>query len=211
MHTNMNFPAPLSAMGFVAAFGGLVLGLVVVLIAALIRKMKFAMRLLRLAGMGAAAYMLLLFGFSLASHQVVLAQGQEKYFCEIDCHLAYSVEKTESVSDGDATRVSITVKTRFDPKTISASRPKDASLAPSPRTFYLVDADNHVYRGTGISGTPFTTALRPGDAYETVLSFVVPKDHKGLRLLLITSPDWQDHFLIGEENSWLHHKTYFAV
>jgi hypothetical protein len=68
-----------------------------------------------------------------------------------------------------------------------------------------------VYRGTGISGTPFTTALRPGDSYETVLTFVVPKDRKGLRLLLITSPDWQDHFLIGEENSWLHHKTYFAL
>jgi len=211
MHTNMNFPAPLSAMGFVAAFGGLVVGLFVAFIAALIRKMQLAMQLLRLAVLGVVAYMLLLLGFSLASHQVVLAQGQEKYFCEIDCHLAYSVEKTESVPAGDTTRLSITVRTRFDPKTISASRPKDAPLAPSPRTFYLVDADNHVYRGTGISGTPFTTALRPGDAYDTVLSFVVPKDHKGLRLLLITAPDWQDHFLIGEENSWLHHKTYFAV
>ena len=211
MHTNINFPAPLSAMGFVAAFGGLVLGLLVVLIAALIRKTRFAMQLLGSAGMGVAAYMLLLLGFSLASHQVVLAQGQEKYFCEIDCHLAYSVEKTESLADGNATRLSITVKTRFDPQTISPSRPKDAPLAPSPRTFYLVDADDHVYRATGISGTPFTTSLKPGDSYQTVLSFVVAKDHKGMRLLLITSPEWQDHFLIGEENSWLHHKTYFAL
>ena len=40
----------------------------------------------------AGAYVVLLLGASLASLELVLDLGEPKYFCEIDCHIAYSVE-----------------------------------------------------------------------------------------------------------------------
>jgi len=39
----------------------------------------------------AAGYFILLSGVSLASSEEVLRPGGWKYFCEIDCHLAYSL------------------------------------------------------------------------------------------------------------------------
>jgi hypothetical protein len=32
-----------------------------------------------------------------------------------------------------------------------------------------------------------------------------------LRLLINTIPRWPDRLVIGDENSWLHKKTYFAL
>jgi hypothetical protein len=54
------------------------------------------------------------------------------------------------------------------------------------------------------------TPLQPGESYKTQLEFRVPKDAKGLRLLINTIPAWPDRLVIGDENSWLHKKTYFA-
>ena len=55
------------------------------------------------------------------------------------------------------------------------------------------------------------TPLRPAESYTTELEFSVPKDASGLRLLLNTTPAWPDHLVIGDENSWGHKKTYFAL
>ena len=55
------------------------------------------------------------------------------------------------------------------------------------------------------------TPLQPGESYKTQLEFRVPKDAKGLRLLINTIPAWPDRLVIGDENSWLHKKTYFAL
>jgi hypothetical protein len=138
----------------------------------------------------------------------MLSRGQEKYFCEIDCHLAYSVVDVKSQPEG---RFVITLRTRFDETTTGPNRPKDAPLTPSPREVRLIDSAGREYAAVATQGTPLLTPLKPADSYTTQVEFNVPKDATGLRLLLNTNPQWPDHFVIGDENSWLHKKTYFAL
>jgi hypothetical protein len=206
--SNMNFPAPLAVVGFLAAIGGLFVALASVLIFWFARKPRFA----RVAAFAivalAVVYFALLFGFSAASRENALAHGQEKYFCEIDCHLAYSVLDARTQPDG---RLLITLRTRFDETTTSPNRPKDAPLTPSPREVRLIDSAGHEYAPTSTSGTPLLTPLKPADSYTTQLEFNVPKDATGLRLLINTAPQWPDKLVIGDENSLLHKKTYFAL
>jgi hypothetical protein len=209
--SNMNFPAPLAVLGFLAACGGIVLCLGAVVVFWFARKPKFA----RIAGLtvatGTFVYLALLLGFSAESHDISLATGQEKYFCEIDCHLAYSVTDVTTKSATDTTEYFVVLRTRFDETTTSPNRPKDAPLMPSPREVKLLDVGGHTYAPSSIAGTSLMTPLKAGDSYTTELEFRLPKDACGLRLLLNTTPGWPDHLVIGDENSWLHGKTYFAL
>ncbi len=52
--------------------------------------------------------------------------------------------------------------------------------------------------------------LQPGESYTTDLVFDVPKQARGLRLLLLED-DPETRFVIGHENSLLHKKIYFDV
>jgi len=150
-------------------------------------------------------------GFSVGSHETVLSQGQEKYFCEIDCHLAYSVVDVKMQDRGAVNDFVVTLRTRFDETTTSPNRPKDAPLTPSPREVRLFDTDGHQYPVASSAGTSLMTPLTPASSYATQLEFKVPKDVHGLRLLVETAPGWPDHFVIGDENSLGHKKTYFAL
>jgi hypothetical protein len=206
--SNMNFPAPFAVFGFVAACGGLFLALGSAVIFWFARKPKVAQIAAIGIGAGAVVYFALLLGFSAGSHESALARGQEKYFCEIDCHLAYSVVDVNAQASG---HYIITLRTRFDETTTSPSRPKDATLTPSPREVRLLDGAGHEYAPVTSAGTPLLTALKPADSYTTQLEFNLPQDATGLRLLIKTAPQWPNHVVIGDENSWLHKKTYFAL
>ena len=206
--SNMNFPAPIAVLGFLAAAAGLVVGLAATLIFWFARKPKVARLIAATIGAGAVLYAALLIGFSAASRTTTLARGQEKYFCEIDCHIAYSITDVKAQPDG---RYVITLRTRFDEKTTSPNRPKDAPLMPSPREIRLIDTAGREYAPKSAEGTPLLTPIKPADSYTTQLEFSVPKDANGLRLLINTTPSWPDHLVIGDENSWLHKKTYFAL
>ncbi len=206
--SNMNFPAPLAVVGFLAAIGGFFVALASVLIFWLARKPRFARIAAITTAVCAVVYFTLLFGFSAGSHETVLAHGQEKYFCEIDCHLAYSVLDAKTQPGG---RFVITLRTRFDETTTSPNRPKDAPLTPSPREVRLVDSAGHIYAPVASAGIPLLTPLKPAESYTTQLEFNLPKDATGLRLLINTIPQWPDRVVIGDENSWLHKKTYFAL
>jgi hypothetical protein len=206
--SNINFPAPLAVVGFLAACGGLFLALASALIFWFARKTKFARIAIAAIGAGAVLYFALLLGFSAGSHETVLAHGQEKYFCEIDCHLAYSVLDAQRLPDG---HLVITLRTRFDETTTSPNRPKDALLTPSPREVRLVDSAGRQFVPLSTSGTPLLTPLKPADSYTTQMEFNLPKDAASLRLLINTTPQWPDKLVIGDENSWLHKKTYFAL
>ena len=179
----------------------------------LARKISFVGVIL-LAGYGAT-----LVGASTVSHQWELAPGQEKYFCEIDCHLAYSVtsvEKTKTVGAGANQRTAagnfyiVNVRTRFDEKTISPNR-GDSPLTPSPRQVTLVDNQGREYSvspdaqqalqgSLGGKWIPLTEPLRPGDSYSTPLVFELPQDAQGLSLLVTspTKPGWIGRLLIGD-------------
>jgi hypothetical protein len=219
--SNMNFPAPLAVMGFLAAAAGLFAALAGALIAWFARKPKFARLLLLAAGAGAAAYFGLLLGFSFGSHSTTLARGQEKYFCEIDCHLAYSIIDVKTDPQPAVTRYVVILRTRFDETTTSPTRPKDVPLTPSPRVVRLLDGNGREYVPSAVQGTPLLTPLKPADSYTTQLEFEIPRERStdkdrgedagSLRLLLNTTPALPDHLVIGDENSLLHKKTFFAL
>jgi hypothetical protein len=65
-------------------------------VARITKREPFARVTLRTLLGGAGLYLLLFLGASLFSHNRVLAVGQEKHICEIDCHLAYAVAATKS-------------------------------------------------------------------------------------------------------------------
>ena len=211
MATNLNFPAPLAVAGFLAAAGGLLLATAAILILWFARKPKLARRTGIMTACAAVIYFGLLIGFSAASHTKTLGLGQEKYFCEIDCHVAYSVVSVDAHPNGETVKYSIALRTRFDEKTISTSRPKDAPLTPSPREVRIVDGGGHEYAPASVDGTSLMTPIRPAQSYTTRLQFQVPTGARGLRLLLRTIPAWPDRMVIGDENSWMHKKTYFAL
>ncbi len=173
-------------------------------------------------------YGLLLLTVSLGSQEKVLGPGEQKYFCEVDCHVAYSVVSASATNTLGAppqqaaamgTYYVIQVKTWFDGRTISAHR-GDAPLTPNPRRVTLVDGQGREYKpspeGTRAlemehaTGAPLTQPLRPGESYTTVLVFDLPADARNPRLL-ITDAIGVEHFLIGHEQSPLHKKIYFGL
>lgn len=167
-----------------------------------------------------AAYAVALAGFSLVSHDRVLARGEEKYFCEIDCHIAYSIAEApaaQSVRQAtDNTRaVTIYLQTRFDENSISEGRPKDVPLTPNPRSVALFDSAGRRYLPTfppvaSAQEHPITDALIPGASYLTPMSFTLPGDAHDLRLLVMSSSG-PERVMIGHEESFGHRKTYFRV
>jgi hypothetical protein len=176
----------------------------------------------------AAAYFLLLGGVSLASSEQTLPPDGWKYFCEIDCHLAYSLVSAQTAATlgpelqqtaAHGKFLVLRVKTWFDERTISAHR-GNGPLTPNRRGVLLVDDTGRRYEPspegqfalarTGDLSTAMTQALRPGESYITTVAFDVPKDALGLRLL-ITEDDPETRFVIGHENSLLHKKVYFDV
>jgi hypothetical protein len=176
----------------------------------------------------AAGYLLLLYGVSFASSDEILPPGGWKYFCEIDCHLAYSLEGAETAAalgpelqqtSAHGKFVIARVKTWFDERTISAHR-GNGPLTPNRRKVILADdtgrnfapspEEEAAFSRVGGSSTPLTQPLRPGESYTTDFVFDVPKDARGLRLL-ITEDDPETRLVIGHENSLLHKKIYFGI
>jgi hypothetical protein len=207
--------------------GFLLLVAALVLIQSLIVRKHGRAKIVLLAGLViAGAYLAAILIFSLASHEKVLARGQEKHFCEIDCHLAYSIVNThQSKTAGNPPTTAqgsytiVTIKTRFDETTISARR-GDGLLYPNSRVLTLIDEKGNKYSPAGegqraldttqSSGKPLTTPLRPGESYTTEVLFDLPADAKA-STLLINEGEWETHLVIGHENSPLHHQTRFQL
>ena len=116
MNTNVNLEAPVAVLALLGT-GFLIFVVGIVLVQSLIvrkrRRAKFA-----LVAISAilALYACAILIFSFASHNKLLARGEEKHFCELDCHLAYSiVSVTQAPLPNNQTIPTIvTVKTRFD-------------------------------------------------------------------------------------------------
>lgn len=157
---------------------------------------------------GAGVYLVLLVLGAITSRSRVLAPGEEKHICEIDCHLAYSVAAATSESlSGGLVRHVVTVKVRFDEETISSRRSRTATLSPNRRYVALVDSEGNRYRG---STEGLMRELIPGQSYTTDIAFEVPMKATGLRLIL-RNADLETAFIIGHENSLLHRKTTFRL
>jgi hypothetical protein len=219
VNTNVNLSAALGMLGFLGvSFVFTVLGLLALHALVVRRYGRATVSVLGLA-LVAAVYGGLVLAFSLASEGRVLARGEEKYFCEIDCHLAYSVAGVRRAKElgVEAARATargefliVTLKTRFDEDTISPRR-GDAPLHPNPRHAYEASEEGRYALATeGGVGMPLDTPLRPGESYTTELVFDLPADTRDPVLLLNESSP-ETRFIIGHENSPLHKKTEFKL
>lgn len=218
--------APIVVLLFLGTVFVLGISLLVLFYGAVCRSAFFAKLGAGAAVTIAAGYFLLLGGVSLASSEQTLPPDGWKYFCEIDCHLAYSLVGAQTALGPELQQTSahgkfvvLRVKTWFDERTISAHR-GNGPLTPNRRRVLLVDDTGRSYEPSpegqfalarsGNRSTAMAQALRPGESYTTDLVFDVPKQARGLRLLL-TEDDPETRFVIGHENSLLHKKIYFDV
>jgi hypothetical protein len=218
MNTNVNLLAPIGVMAFLGTGFLLFVTALVLIQSLMVRKHGRAKFVLLVMLVIAGAYLAAILSFSLASHEKVLARGAEKYFCEVDCHLAYSIAGTrqsktlgnppgQTTAQGNYTVV--TIKTRFDETTTSLRR-GDALLYPNSRLLTLVDQNGNRYSPSSQTGTPLITPLRPGESYTTDVVFDLPANAKPATLL-INEGDFVTHLIIGHENSPLHGKTSFQI
>jgi hypothetical protein len=180
----------------------------------------------RYAALGAAAaaavYLVVLGTVSLSSREVVLPAGSEKYFCELDCRLAYRVVSAEPVAEGPATATlwRVVVQTRFDETTISSRRPRDATLRPNPRRIGLRTGTGALVSplapaelsaaGIHDASTPIDQPLAPGESYRTSFWFRLPGEERPAAVLLEDDTP-ESRLLIGHERSPLHAKVFLAL
>ena len=171
-----------------------------------------------------AGYALLLAAFSLTSYDRTVARGEEKFYCGMDCHIAYSVQNVErTTAIGNATAsgeyVVVTLRSHFDQRTIAPWR-GNSPLAPDPPELELVDGSRRSYPLSPTGQRAWETAhppahslgdpLRPDESYETTWVFDVPSGAPSLRLFA----GWHgfpSNLLIGDEATPGHRKTYFAL
>ena len=234
MDTNVNLDAPIAALALMAVCGLIFVAAVALVFSIVQRKSALAGAAVIAIAVIGAIYLGLLLTFSFRSGDKLLARGEEKYFCEMDCHLAYSiteVRETKTLEDlfnpGDAlNRVTasgtfwlVTIRTRFDEKTVSPTR-GNQPLNPNPRIVYVLDEHGTRYLPSSEGqlilvrsqdpGKPMSTSIRPGETYTTTVVFDLPVDVKNPTLLI-----QDDHpvtrFIIGHENSPFHKKIRFQL
>jgi hypothetical protein len=229
MNENVNLEAAIGVLAFLGM--ACLLGLAALLsLHALKTKRRQRARKIGLAALiGIGLYLTLLSAFSFISRERALAVGEEKHFCEIDCHVAnsvLSVRKTKTLGDAPQQQASsegifyvVTVRTRFDETTTSATR-GDGLLTPNSRILTVLDGEGNSYErspegqraleASSGGGTPLDTPLRPGQSYTTELVFDLPTDVKNPELLM-REGDFLTRFIIGHENSFLHKKIKFRL
>jgi hypothetical protein len=214
MHPNML--VVLSVLAFLGTIGVVGLALVATVWGATHRNRLLTRRGLQTAVGICAGYLAVLGVVSLVSREQVLPPGTEKYFCELDCHLAYRVEQVEPVqttAPGERTTWAVRLRTRFDENTISPTRGREAPLWPNPRRLALIDSSGRQYSPAegldsvlgrlGVTSTPLTRELRPGESYTTTLMFVLLAGAVPARLAL-QEDVFVDRFIIGHERSLFH-------
>lgn len=221
--------APIVVLAFLGTAFLLAVAAMALLVATIGKKLALVRPIVAWAGALILVYGGALLGASALSREQVLHHGDRKYFCEIDCHLAYSVEKVETTPEignpPGAVRASgtfyvVALKAWFDPTTISPRRPLDAPLTPNPRTVYMEDSAGRRYVpsraaldalvATGRESTPLTAPLKPGESYISYLVFDVPKEALNPRLFLGNATD-VEVLLIGHEMSPWHKRVWFSI
>jgi hypothetical protein len=209
MNTNVNLEAPVAALALLGTGFVIFVAAIVLIQSLVVRKMRRAKIVLMAMCAMVALYGAGLLMFSFTSHYKLLARGEEKHFCELDCHLAYSIVNVTQSTAASSQNITLTIKTRFDETTISPRR-GNGLLTPNSRVLTLFDDRGNRYPPIAQTGTPLMTSLRPGESYTTEIAFSVPSSVKPARLL-ISEGEWITHFVIGHENSPLHQRTEFQL
>jgi len=218
MYTNVNLAAPIGALALLGTGFTLLVGAILLIQALIVRKSGRAKISLGVMVMLAAIYFGVMLIFSLVSHDKLLARGEEKHFCELDCHLAYSIINTaqaKTIGDNGKPVIAqgqftiVTIQTRFDETTIGPRR-GDGLLYPNGRALTLIDEHGNRYVPATQIGTPLTSPLRPAEAYTTQVAFDLPENVKATALL-VNEDGWETHLIVGHENSPFHGKARFQL
>ena len=200
MYTNVNLLAPVGVLAFLGTGFVMVVAGLVLIHALLTRRTGRAKLFLLAIVLSAGIYFGAMLIFSFASSETALARGQEKHFCEIDCHLAYSVvdvnqSKTLGNPPNQITAAgmynALTIKTRFDETTISAHR-GNGLLYPNSRVLTVIDAEGRKYfpateaqrafEQSKDAGIPLTTPLRPANRQGFQCRHIACASHYHVRL-----------------------------
>ena len=228
MDTNVNLDALTAALALMIVCGLIFMSAVALIFSIIQRRSALAGAAVIAIVAIAAIYLGLLLVFSFRSGDKVLARGEEKYFCEMDCHLAYSIlqiRETKTLEDAfnrataGGTFWLVTIQTRFDEKTVGPTR-GNAPLNPNPRIVYVLDELGTRYLPSSEGqlilvrshdpGRPMSTPIRPGETYNTTVVFDIPVDVKNPTLII-----QDDHpltrLIIGHENSPFHKKIRFQL
>lgn len=224
MYRNVTLDGHLAALLFLGA-SLLLLALLLASLVFYFYRRHWARRFL-LAAVGLVFfYGAALVAFSAFSRERILAVGEEKYFCELDCHVAYSVQSVQRVKQiGDTVAAGefyvVTIRSRFDQETTAPWRPRDRPVMPDPLSLTLVDAHGDLIGGSSTGQAAWNALhgrsqslfepLLPGESREAVFVFDVPPA-MGTPRLLASFGVFPTEILIGDENSLLHKKTYFAL
>jgi hypothetical protein len=225
--TNFSYALPpISVLAFLGTGFVLAICVLVALYAALSRSKRLFMFVSGFGSLVALVYMGILLGFSLVSREVDLSVGERKYFCEIDCHVSYSVVRVwmpknvgGEQSSSKRRFVLVELRTWFDPSTISPTR-GNGPYTPNDRIAVLTDAGGHalevsprvkeVLAAEQLHSTPFSTALRPGEAYTSYLVFEVPEGARDLKLWLGSGNTVEALLWANERSPW-HKKALFLL
>jgi hypothetical protein len=223
MYTNGNFESHLAALMLLGTAGLTVLLTIATVVLFFTRRRLAPYSLLAIAVL-LAGYGLILGFFSWASFDRTVARGDEKFFCGLDCHIAYSVQNVESLKTiGEATAQGefyvVTLRSHFDERTIGPRRGNGA-LTPDPPTLVLVDGSGQEYP-VSAGGQKAWEAdhprahslgdpLRPGESYETTWVFEVPAETHSVRMFAGWN-GFPSYVLVGDEASPGHRKTYFTM
>lgn len=135
--------------------------------------------------------------------------GGEKFFCEVDCHVGYSVVAFVETADGGERRAVVRLRSRFDETTISQRRGNE-SLTPNPRSAALVDARGRRFVTEPAGVVALKAALKPGKSYATDLVFRIPEGAGNLRLSLVEA-DGLVRLLLGHERAPFAGETLLAL
>jgi hypothetical protein len=218
MFTNVNLAAPIGALALLGTGFTLLVGAILLIQALIVRKSGRAKLFLALMLTFGFAYFGVMLIFSVVSHDKLLARGEEKHFCELDCHLAYSITNTaqaKTIEDNGKPAIAqgqftiVTIRTRFDETTIGPRR-GDGLLYPNGRALTLIDERGNRYRPAIQIGTPMSSPLRPAETYSTQVAFDLPESVKATALL-INEDSWETHLIVGHENSPFHGKARFQL
>jgi len=223
MYANGNFESHMAVLCFLGTLGlSVVLTIATVLL--FFTRRAWAKYSLLVIALLLASYAVTLGFFSFASFDQRVKRGDEKFYCGMDCHIAYSVRNVEQTKTIGATNAQgefyiIALRSHFDERTIAPWR-GDSPLRPDPPTLTLIDASGHSYPVSHIGQKAWeatyggqhslSDGLRPGESYETTWVFDVPADAQNLRLLAGWN-GFPSYVLIGDEASPGHKKTYFAL
>lgn len=218
--------APLAALAFLATAALLCFSILT-----LVMGFWWKNRMIQLGSLFLGLLLLTVYGgtllaISLFSREVVLTAGGWKYFCEIDCHVGYTVENAVKTAHLELQHVAgrgnfliVGVKSWFDPGTISAHR-GNAPLTPNGRRIALVAEDGNLLAPSAqqekmlevlrLHSTPLHTVLHPGDSYISYFVFELPSSVRNPKVLLTTT-DRETSLLWGHENSYFHKKILFDL